>query len=71
MADRQGEIKVYRKLFDAVERESKRVTPDRVLREGAMFRLYAAEKGEGKGRRTREQEHVIDIERCKNKVRNA
>jgi len=49
MADRQGEIKVYRKLFDAVERESKRVTPDRVLREGAMFRLYAAEKGGGKG----------------------
>ena len=70
MADRQGEIKVYRKLFNAMERESKGVTPDRVLR-GVVFRLYAAEKGGVKGRRTREQEHVIDIERCKNKVRNA
>jgi len=26
MADREGEIKVYRKLFDVIERESKRVT---------------------------------------------
>jgi len=48
MAERQWEIKVYRKLFDAIERESKRVTPDRVLREAVVVRLYAAEKGGGK-----------------------
>jgi hypothetical protein len=69
MANGHGEIKVYRKLFDAIERESKRVTPDRVMREAVVVRLYAAEKGGGK--QTREQEHVIDIDRCKNKVRNA
>ena len=36
-------------MFDAIERESKRVTPDRVLREVMVVRLYAAEKGGGKG----------------------
>jgi len=39
-------------LFDAIERESKRVTPGssiEVLREVVVVRLYAAEKGGGRG----------------------
>lgn len=71
MADRRGEIKVYRKLFDTVERESKRVTPGRVLREREWCFDYMLLRKAEEGRGTREQEHVIDIERCKNKVRNA
>ena len=43
MADRQGGSKVYRRLFGVIE-EGKRVTPDRVLREAVVVRLYAAEK---------------------------
>lgn len=66
MADRRGDQGLQEIVRCHREGEQEGNVGSSIER-GSVFRLYVAEKG----RRTREQEHVIDIERCKNKVRNA